>query len=254
MKTTAEESQNRITRPPISHQGKLATGWNEDLYKGLTKKGEDQNLSGDIRMAEDKAKLQNILKNVGVEDQPAFDLRDQLPAHMEAYKCLITSYVEPLWVTSNKKGSLQLNSALHQLKSVCPSKPEELSNEDDPKSIINLFTNRYRSAQDTQQKISQFHVLGKQPATSIRGCATWTISTRKKKSHPKFCQYCQYSQKRASCKGAERRFGRLQTMKSSAEYTADRLLNDNQTQNHNPNTPREQIWRKGRIMKKRERK
>ena len=75
-------------------------GMNEDHYQGLTKKSEDQNLSGDIRSVEDKAKRKKILNKVGVEDQTAFNHRDQLPACMEAYKYLVTSYVKPLWVTN----------------------------------------------------------------------------------------------------------------------------------------------------------
>ena len=55
-------------------------------------------------MAEDKAreeqKRQHILIKVAVEDQPVYKHKDQLPAHMKAYRCLLTSwYIEPVWVT-----------------------------------------------------------------------------------------------------------------------------------------------------------
>ena len=49
----------------------------------------------------------------------------------------------------------QLDAAVHQLKGDFPSNPEELTNEDNIKTLIKLFTLNYKAVPDVQQKLAQ---------------------------------------------------------------------------------------------------
>ena len=103
-----------------TYQGNLDAGKDEGRYQAVTKKDEDQHRSGDIRTTEDKnkeeQKRQNKQNRVEAKDRPAFAHKNQLPTKMKAYRCLLTSYVEPLWKTKrravtascNKKGSIAI--------------------------------------------------------------------------------------------------------------------------------------------------
>ena len=68
------------------------------------------------------------------------------------------------WVTRQDKRSQlvairravsQFNAALHQLEGDCPSNPEQLTNEDDIKAMIKMFTNNYKAVPDVQLKLAQ---------------------------------------------------------------------------------------------------
>ena len=87
---------------PIPIQGNLDAVRDEDQHQAPTTKNEDQNRSGDIRMAEDKYKVEqkclNIQNKVDAEDRQGFGHKDQIPTNMEANKCL-------LWVTKQDERS-----------------------------------------------------------------------------------------------------------------------------------------------------
>ena len=49
----------------------------------------------------------------------------------------------------------QLKKAHTQIERCCPEKPEELTNEDDIKTTIKLFTNNYRAVSEVHLKLTK---------------------------------------------------------------------------------------------------
>ena len=72
--------------------------------------------------------------------------------------------MEPIWIIEKNQRSQivairravsQLEAALHQLKENCPCKPEELTNEDNIKTLIKVFTYNNKAVPEVQQNLAQ---------------------------------------------------------------------------------------------------
>ena len=116
---------NFMQEQMLTHEGNLIAEKTENQQQNPTRKIEDQNQPNDIRTTEDKNKeewkLLKIQHKVDAEDILAFGYKDQLQSNKEEFRWVLSSYVEPMWITmvtasGNKKNSITIKSYSPQIK------------------------------------------------------------------------------------------------------------------------------------------